>query len=299
MSEPRSIAATPPKGPTPQVHAAIARASQATGVDFSYLLGQARLESSLNPNAKAGTSSAAGLYQFTKGTWLATLERHGSEHGLGWADAAIQGGRVRDPVLRGAVLALRYDPDASALMAAELASDNRDFLRGVLGREPDAPELYLAHFLGADGAGRFLTAMAANPAQSAAALFPEAAGANKAIFYDAAGAPRSLGAVMELVRGKMARAMGDGSFPSPSGEGIEGWGLGGGALSAFPGAALSDIPHPNPRSESRASERPEGLGLSAPQRPSMADTLAATFGGAATMPAPVRAAYGKLQAFGL
>ncbi|MBA4160855.1 MAG: transglycosylase [Novosphingobium sp.] len=277
--------------PTPQVQAAIARASQATGVDFSYLVGQARLESSLNPNAKAGTSSAAGLYQFTKGTWLDTLDRHGSAHGLAWADAAIQGGRVRDPVLRDAVLALRYDPDASALMAAELASDNRTFLRSVLGREPDAPELYMAHFLGADGAGRFLTALAANPAQSAAALFPEAARANKAVFYDASGQPRSLGGVMELVRGKMARAMGDANpdawLPSPAGRG---------------------------RSEARDSERgwgnnagvvppsqpfPSGEGPSAPQRPSMAETLAAAFGDRAVMPAPVRAAYGKLQAFGL
>ena len=274
MSEPRSIAATPPKGPTTQVQAAIARASQATGIDFSYLLGQARLESSLNPNAKAGTSSAAGLYQFTKGTWLDTLDRHGSAHGLGWADAAIQGGRVRDPMLRQQVLALRYDPDASALMAAELASDNRDFLRGVLGREPDAPELYLAHFLGADGAGRFLTAMAASPAQSAAALFPEAAGANRAIFYDASGQPRSLGGVMELVRGKMARAMGDAASFEQTGAWAEAW---------SPPFSPTTLPAP----------------ASPPQRPSMADTLAATFGDRATMPAPVRAAYGKLQAFGL
>ncbi|MEY4951925.1 MAG: hypothetical protein RL299_349 [Pseudomonadota bacterium] len=276
MSEPRSIVAPPPKRPTPQVQAAIQRASQATGIDFSYLLGQAKLESSFNPNAKAGTSSAAGLYQFTKGTWLDTLDRHGSTHGLGWADAAIQGGRVRDPVLRQQVLALRYDPDASALMAAELASDNRDFLRGVLGREPDAPELYMAHFLGADGAGKFLTALAANPAQSAAALFPEAAGANKAIFYDASGAPRSLGGVMDLVRGKMARAMGDGtSFEQPE-EWAQAW-----AVPYSPASPQGVAPPPPP------------------QRPSMADTLAATFGDRASMPAPVRAAYGKLQAFGL
>lgn len=271
MSEPKSISAV---APTPQVQAAIARASQATGIDFSYLLGQARLESSLNPNAKAESSSAAGLYQFTKSTWLDTLDRHGSAHGLGWADAAIQGGRVRDPALRQQVLALRFDPDASARMAAELASDNRDFLRGVLGREPDAPELYMAHFLGADGAGRFLTAMAANPAQSAAALFPEAAGANKAIFYDASGQPRSLGGVMELVRGKMARAMGGAASFEQAGAWAEAW-------SPASSPAVPSEPAPPP------------------QRPSMADTLAATFGGRAAMPAPVRAAYGRLQAFGL
>ena len=199
MSEPRSIAAIPA---APQVRSAIQRASQATGVDFAYLLGEARLESSLNPNARAGTSSAAGLYQFTQRTWLHTLDRHGAVHGMGWAGDAISGGRVSDPALRATIMDLRYDPDAAALMAGELANDNRVALTSVLGREPDAGELYLAHFLGSDGAGRFLTALAADPAQSAAALFPAAAGANRAIFYDGAGAPRSLGAVMDLLRSK-------------------------------------------------------------------------------------------------
>ena len=199
------------------------RASAATGVDFGYLLGQARLESSLNPNAKAGTSSAAGLYQFTGGTWLTTLDRHGADHGYGWAGAAIERGKVADPAMRSQVMALRYDPDASALMAAELASDNRDVLVGVLGREPDAAELYLAHFLGAGGASKFLTELSADPSQSAAALFPQAAEANRGIFYSPDGAPRSLDEVMGLLRGKMARAMGDENSdllpPSPSGRG--------------------------------------------------------------------------------
>ena len=43
------------------VRAAIARASAATGVDFNYLLAQAKIESALDPTARAGTSSAAGL----------------------------------------------------------------------------------------------------------------------------------------------------------------------------------------------------------------------------------------------
>ena len=49
-----------------RVQAAIAQASSKTGVDFDYLLGQAKVESGLNPNAKAGTSSASGLYQFVR-----------------------------------------------------------------------------------------------------------------------------------------------------------------------------------------------------------------------------------------
>ncbi|HEX4848381.1 MAG TPA: transglycosylase SLT domain-containing protein, partial [Novosphingobium sp.] len=100
---------------------AIAGAARATGIDFDYLLGQARIESGLNPQARAGTSSAAGLYQFTQGTWLETLDRHGAAHGYSWASAAIENGRVRDPALRRDILAMRFDPTAAALMAGELA----------------------------------------------------------------------------------------------------------------------------------------------------------------------------------
>lgn len=282
MSQPQTIDAL--RGNAPQVRAAIARAAQATGVDFNYLLAQAKLESSLNSNARAATSSAAGLYQFTGNTWLQTLDRHGAAHGLDWADSAIEGGRVRNPALREPIMDLRYDPDASALMAGELANDNRAALAATLGREPDPAELYLAHFLGADGASRFLAALAADPGQSAAALMPQAAAANHGIFF-AGTTPRSVGDVMELIRGKVAGAMGTSFLPSASGEGIEGWGL-----SAGPNAAWEERPHPNPSSEA------EGLR----NRPSMSETLRSTFEIAGnTAPAHVRAAYGKLQAFGL
>ena len=283
MSEPKAIGAAVP---TPQVHSAIARAAHATGVDFAYLLGEARLESSLNPNARAATSSAAGLYQFTGGTWLRTLDRHGGAHGLGWAGDAISGGRVTDPAQRGAIMDLRYDPDAAALMAGELANDNRLVLTGVLGREPDAGELYLAHFLGAGGASQFLTALQSDPGQSAAALLPAAANANRTIFYDSAGVPRSLGEVMDLLRGKMASAMGDTQSPVPSGRG---WGVGSAATSTQ--SLAMSFPHPQPLSDEEGGTK----------RPSMADTLAATFGlgGETQAPPHVRAAYGKLSAFGL
>lgn len=255
----------------PDVRSAIARAAQATDVDFDYLLGQARIESALDPQARAATSSAAGLYQFTHGTWLATLDRHGAEHGLGWASAAIEGGRVSDPALRQEILAMRHDPAVAALMAGELAGDNRAALSSVLGREPDAAELYLAHFLGANGASRFLTGLAADPGQSAAALFPEAAAANRTIFYAPDGGARSLGGVMELMRGKMAAAMAQdgGTYPMR------------GAVPWERGPSAS-IPAPQPAA-----------------RPSMADTLAATFGTGAAAPPSVREAYAKLKAFSL
>ncbi|HLV85239.1 MAG TPA: transglycosylase SLT domain-containing protein [Devosia sp.] len=45
-------------------------AGDRNGVDFDYLLQTAMRESSLNPQAKAQTSSAVGLFQFLESTWL-------------------------------------------------------------------------------------------------------------------------------------------------------------------------------------------------------------------------------------
>lgn len=183
--------------PSTQVLRSIAAASQQTGVSFGYLLNQASSESGFNPSAKAPTSSASGLYQFTKATWLATVQAHGADHGLGWASSAIQrlpngSYHVADKDARQAILDLRNDPTVAAQMAAELAADNSAYVSGRLGRDVTPSDLALSHFLGAEGAVRFLTALDDNPDASAAPLFPEAAAANRSVFYDASGAPRSL-----------------------------------------------------------------------------------------------------------
>jgi hypothetical protein len=274
------------------VRASIARAAQATGVDFNYLLAQAKIESSLNPTAKAGTSSAAGLYQFTNGTWLQMLDRHGAEHGLDWAGSAIEGGRVSDPTMRAQIMSMRYDADTSALMAGELANENKQALTGVLGREPDSAELYMAHFLGADGASRFLSALQADPTQSAAGILPKAASANRAIFYDGSGAPRSVSGVMELMRGKVSSAM-DGASGMPFDFTAQG------AMAAASPAAPTFVGGPIAREFQAAAAT---TAAASPARTSMADTLRSTFGtggGSAGTPDFVRNAYSKLQAFNL
>ncbi|THD38271.1 MAG: lytic transglycosylase domain-containing protein [Sphingomonas sp.] len=190
------------------VRAAIAQASQATGIDFDYLLGQAQLESGLNPAARAGTSSATGLYQFIDQSWLGVIKQHGSQYGLGWAADAIgrnANGRltVSDPAMRRAILDLRNNPAVAASMAAESASDNKASLEGSLGRGATGTDLYMAHFLGLGGARSFLKTMQVNPGVSGAAMFPAAARANRSIFYDAGGNARSLGDIYQRFAAKL------------------------------------------------------------------------------------------------
>ena len=171
------------------VEAAIQRASSATGVDFGFLMRAAKRESSYNPNAKARTSSAAGLFQFLDQTWMSTLKQHGAKYGYArYADLIQQGANGHYYVPGGAdaratVMDLRLDPHAAALMAGELAADHAAYLRGRVGREPTAGELYAAHVLGPQGSAKLIDAVRVSPGYSAAAMFPQAAGANRAIFY--------------------------------------------------------------------------------------------------------------------
>lgn len=179
------------------VQSAIALASARTGVDFNYLLGQAQVESGLNATARAATSSAKGLYQFIEQSWLAVVKKHGAEHGLAWAADAIESGAgnrltVNDPATRQAILDLRNDPQAAALMAAAHAADNKAGIEETLGRTATGTDLYVAHFLGLGGARKFLGALENSPNQIGAALFPAAAHANRGVFYAADGQPRTV-----------------------------------------------------------------------------------------------------------
>ena len=297
MSQTGSIANAPPApvGGEAQVRAAIARAAGATGVDFDFLLAQARLESNLKPQAKAATSSATGLYQFTNSTWLSTLARHGEKHGMPWAASAAS-----DPSMRAQAMALRLDPQVSALMAGELANDNRAALTSALGHAPDASELYLAHFLGSAGASRFLNGLATDPGQSAASLMPSAAAANRAIFYAPGGAERSVSEVMGVIRAKVEGAMagGDGASFDYAGSFPSDW-------AALPSAGAG--PAPAPASYGPIAREFHAQAAAAPlpsaARPSMAETLRDAFAlntsAGASAPGHVRTAYARLSAMGI
>jgi hypothetical protein len=184
---------------------AIRQAAQATGTSFQYLLATAQVESGLNPQAGAATSSARGLFQFIEQTWLATLKQSGASLGYGqYADAITRNGAgkyvVQDPVMRSAILKLRNDPAANAAMAGAFTKENAALLSQKLGRAPSEGELYIAHFLGVGGAAKLISAAGDNPDASAASLFPNAAHANTSIFYDhTTGTPRSLAQVRDVL----------------------------------------------------------------------------------------------------
>jgi hypothetical protein len=196
----------------PEVRAAIAQASARSGVDFSYLVAKAAQESGFDTAARARTSSASGLYQFIETTWLDMVRRHGAKYGLGELAGRIETDhdgrpRVADAALRKRILELRKDPRLSAAMAAELARENRDALERSGIRQIGKTELYLAHFLGAGGAARFLGALRDNAKVPAADLFPEAAQANRGVFYDRkTGEALSLRRIYDRFAAKMKNA---------------------------------------------------------------------------------------------
>ncbi len=187
------------------VTGAIRQASAATGTSFSYLLATAQVESGLNPQAGASTSSARGLFQFVEQTWLGTIKQSGAALGYGrYAAAITQTGSghyvVKDPVMRREILKLRNDPTANAVMAGAFTQANAAYLTQKLGRPPSEGELYIAHFLGAGGAARLIGLAASNPNAKATDFFANAAQANPSIFFDKqTGAARSVAAVRNVL----------------------------------------------------------------------------------------------------
>lgn len=110
-------------------HSGYTRYEAKYGLPEGYLARTAQIESGGDPNAKNPNSSAGGLFQFVDGT----AAQYGLEN--------------------------KFDPAQATDAAARLAADNKAYLTRVLGREPTAAELYLAHQQGAGGAAKLL----ANP----------------------------------------------------------------------------------------------------------------------------------------
>ena len=181
------------------------QASETTGVSFDYLVKTAERESRFNPQAKASTSSASGLFQFVEQTWLGVLKQDGAKLGLANEAAAItsENGRftIPDPAQRQRILALRDDPATSAVLAGAFAAKNGQQLKEAFGRAPSDGELYIAHFLGASGAKDLIGLAKSNPDAKAVGSFREAAAANRSVFFDRDGRAKTIGEVYTNLTG--------------------------------------------------------------------------------------------------
>jgi hypothetical protein len=133
------------------VYDAIIKASKKYGIPADYMFAMAKQESAFNPNAKAPTSSATGLYQFISKTW-----------------DSMWGKPTPD----------RTDPYASADAAARYALITKQKLG-----TSDPASLYLGHFLGPGGADKLIDAMEKNPNMLASSvLSANQIAANKSVF---------------------------------------------------------------------------------------------------------------------
>ncbi|MGF6604812.1 hypothetical protein P3T23_009568 [Paraburkholderia sp. GAS448] len=139
----------------------IGKAASMVGVDPILLAAIGAIESAFNPSAKAGTSSASGLFQFISSTWQTMLRKYGPKYDI----------PPNTP---------QTDPRASALMGAEFIKENVAALKGVKGTITPT-DVYLAHFLGPGGAKQLLKA---DPGTDAVALMPGPAAANRSIFFN-------------------------------------------------------------------------------------------------------------------
>jgi hypothetical protein len=194
-----------------RVAGAIKQASSRTGVSFEYMLTTAKMESDFDPSAGATTSSAHGLYQFIDQTWLGTVKEAGPQLGYGnYADAITKtssgGYAVDDPFMKRSIMKLRDDPQAASSMAAALTQSNSFKLTGLLGRRPSDSELYMAHFMGVGGAAKLIANAEDNPQAVGARLFPNAASANRSIFYAKDGRARSVSEVYSVLNARYASA---------------------------------------------------------------------------------------------
>jgi len=143
---------------------------QQASIPRGYLSALFQQESGNDPNARARTSSATGLGQFTTGTWNA-LMRSRPDLGL-TADG-------------------RTDPDQARRATEAFTQQNAEVLRGR-GIEPTPGNLYMTHFLGPAGGPRMIEAARTDPSAPATSFAdPAAVRANQSVFFHRDGTPRT------------------------------------------------------------------------------------------------------------
>ena len=145
----------------------IRAAAQAKNVDPDVAVRIAQNESSLDPMARAKTSTAGGLFGVVDPTWKQFKGQPGK----------------------------KFNPDENIRVGTDVIASNTEFLRKNLGREPSASEIYTAHFFGPTGASAFLAATPNTPV--ADVLGAKVVKANPQL------QGKTVGEVKQMLQGKM------------------------------------------------------------------------------------------------
>lgn len=149
---------------------------------YNYLQKTSSAESSGNPYAKAKTSSASGLWQFTDSTWKEVVNKYN----LGYT--------LND----------RFNPEKAEKVMRLFTQDNEKQLKPILGRDLTDSERYLGHFLGIKGAGNLFKAYKKDGNMPVDYyISPKALQANKSIFYNKDGSIKTTKQVYDWANKKM------------------------------------------------------------------------------------------------
>lgn len=145
--------------PSAEVWAGLTRGAVLSGTPLSLLCAVVWEESRFNPRAANPMSTARGLFQFIESTWLISLNAYRS---------LLPGDLIRlllraEGEGRRAVMDLRFDPIFSSVVAGFAIRHWAHEVSARLERVLVHPEWWIPHFLGPEGAYRFLAQVRSAP----------------------------------------------------------------------------------------------------------------------------------------
>lgn len=182
----------------PTLAVAVNKAAADYGISASYLDSTIMREFGgelAKPNPDFGArnpepgATSTGVMQFTDGTFKKLVQDPAVASALG----------VTKDMTEEQVLALRSNPEKAIVAGAILAKQNKAYMEQNIGRPVSDVELYMAHFLGAPEATRFLKTMEADGNVDAATAFPDAAKMNANVFKSKDGKPLTLAQVYDNI----------------------------------------------------------------------------------------------------
>jgi hypothetical protein len=161
-----------------------ANAGGISGIDLDrFIKDTVQAESSGDPNAKSKTSTASGLAGFTNDTWELVKNKFGKQYNL----------------------TNKNDPEQQKIATNLLAQDNYNILKNKLkNHNITNKDLYVAHFMGANGATRMILNVKRGQGDKPAyETFRKEANANKTIFFDGK-RPRTIKEVYNVLSSKVS-----------------------------------------------------------------------------------------------